>query len=607
VDLEPGDPSASGTSRHRHGADGGRQHSDEASSIGPHRVFPYQTTYHRVVRRLAWIALPISILAVALAVGVTLQRRELARALLLARLRGLGVAAPELAIESLGPRGAVLRNLRAGDGGELEVAELEATWSLSQLRRGRFDSVRASGVRVSAALDEGGLSLGSLDPAWKRAEPASTPAAPPALPARRIRIEDAAVALATPAGPLEAEVSLAIEDGTASLRAATSAAELARNGSTLVIPDLHLDATLGLEADRTEFDLAVCTRGREVFAVARGALDPDGDELRADVELYPVRFEAGGLQPGDLLPALRLPGSEIRGSLEAVGSLYWQDGALRSAVDVGVHDLRIETRLATLDGLSTGLHLVGIWPPSTPADQELAVATVDFGLRLRDGLVRYRIRPDGRVEVAKATFAFAGGRIRTAGLFDPSSERHAIDLEVAEVDLAALIELLDIDGLSGEGTVGGRLPIVWSGDAVEVRGGELTTAAGGGWIRYRPAGAAGTGLAALGSETSVLLGALSNLHYERLSLTLDGDTHDVVTVGLKVRGQNPDYRDGHPVELNVNVESRLADLLRDATTVYELPRTVAERLRGIAARREYGAAPARPKKGSAVDRTPGCR
>jgi hypothetical protein len=48
-----------------------------------------------------------------------------------------------------------------------------------------------------------------------------------------------------------------------------------------------------------------------------------------------------------------------------------------------------------------------------------------------------------------------------------------------------------------------------------------------------------------------------------------------------VRGANPEFQDGRPVELNLNLEARLADLVRDATAAYRVPDVVEERLRAF--------------------------
>ena len=119
-------------------------------------------------------------------------------------------------------------------------------------------------------------------------------------------------------------------------------------------------------------------------------------------------------------------------------------------------------------------------------------------------------------------------------------------------------------------------------EVLEIRQGVLSGASGGGWIRYRPPGAiARIASGKLGFD--VMLSALENFRYEWLELTLDGDTHGIVQIGLHLRGVNPEYQGGRPVEFNLNLESELVDLLRRESAAYSIPASIERRLAEITA------------------------
>ena len=115
----------------------------------------------------------------------------------------------------------------------------------------------------------------------------------------------------------------------------------------------------------------------------------------------------------------------------------------------------------------------------------------------------------------------------------------------------------------------------------------ISSTSEGGWIRYRPdADALGAPQKQETNIVSAALGnvvssALENLHYETLEVTLEGDTTSPVNVSIHVAGANPDYLDGYPVEFNLGIESRLADLLKNATAVYQIPAEIERRLREL--------------------------
>ena len=120
------------------------------------------------------------------------------------------------------------------------------------------------------------------------------------------------------------------------------------------------------------------------------------------------------------------------------------------------------------------------------------------------------------------------------------------------------------------------------GGVLEIRDASLRGDAAGGWLRYAAAG----GIAGLASSQRgflVTLSAFENLRWESLQLAMNGDTQGIVEIRLHVSGRNPEYQSGRPVEFNLNVESRLADLLRREAASYRIPAEIDKRLVEIAA------------------------
>ena len=112
--------------------------------------------------------------------------------------------------------------------------------------------------------------------------------------------------------------------------------------------------------------------------------------------------------------------------------------------------------------------------------------------------------------------------------------------------------------------------------------GRLEASEEGGWIRYRPEG----GAAALGAVGEMalddLLLALADFHYDGLSLAIDGSAQDAIVVKISLSGASPRHRDGQPYNLNLSVDGRLGDLIRQGTAAYEMPERIEERLNEIA-------------------------
>ena len=84
----------------------------------------------------------------------------------------------------------------------------------------------------------------------------------------------------------------------------------------------------------------------------------------------------------------------------------------------------------------------------------------------------------------------------------------------------------------------------------------------------------------MGGDLEVLVGALEELHYEKLRLELDGALSGDVRVAGEIRGRNPRYEAGRPVELNLNLEANLPALLRGGRALTGVPEVIERRLRG---------------------------
>jgi hypothetical protein len=409
----------------------------------------------------------------------------------------------------------------------------------------------------------------------------------PVLPFHTARVEDARVRATTPLGAVALVGSAEYADERLALRAELPplglaggrllAAPFEAAQAEILVPALRLGGELRRAGERLDFDLRATGLDERFALGAAGSVDPGGRAAEATLRLEPLVFARGGLQPRTLAPALSAWLRGVEGALEARGQATLRGGELAAQLDLVLRDLVFETPLARFEGVNGALRLESLRPPSSPPHQLLSLGRVDFGLELSDGLVRYRLLPDPALDLELAEWRFAGGRVHTAGRLDPAAPEQRLVLELEDLELERLLALLPLAGLSGEGRLSGRLPLVRRGDSLEIRGGVLRGAEAGGWLRYRPAGV-GPATGERAANVRVLLTALENLRWESLEARIDGDARGEVTLALHVAGRDPERPERRPVELNVTVESRLADLLQKASASYRIPAQVERRI-----------------------------
>jgi hypothetical protein len=312
-----------------------------------------------------------------------------------------------------------------------------------------------------------------------------------------------------------------------------------------------------------------------VFQLA-GELATANGQLELKIVLPETDLAPKTRQPDRVLPWLAGSVERARGLLGGEALASYANGTLGASAVVALNGVDLATPDVTLRGLMGVFSVTSIDPLETPAGQTIWMKSLDAGLPLGAGSVRFQLKPDGILEVERGEWGFAGGKLILTGAIPLDAEERKLELRVEGVSIEQLLAALDLGGLSGTGVLGGTTPLVWRGEQVLVTNGTLR-ATETGVIRF----ASGEGGAALARKQAVLqplLGALENLQYDELTLTIDGDLGDRVAVKMHIRGRNPNFQNGRPVVLNVNVDLPLGSLLRAASVATGVPDEIEERV-----------------------------
>jgi hypothetical protein len=479
------------------------------------------------MRRTLLVLLALAALLGAAGALAWSQRISLAERWLRAQVAARGVAPAALRVARLDARGIALEGVAVGapESPDLGAERVEGDWSWRALRERRFDALRLRGVRLRAALRDDGLTLGALDPLFR----GDAAAGALALPARSIALEDARAQVATPRGVAEGSLGGTLDE-TAQGIAGSFALDVAGAG---------LRATGRLDVAGTLEE-----------STFRGSLETAGEGLLAGKLAARGRVTRTGGQPS-FEAALALDGVAV------------SFGALRASGIHGAIDLR-----------GPPLHTV--------KRQTVFVGRVDAGVPLSEGLVHFALRRDGKLAVERAELALAGGTVWVEDLVvSPGDPRLPVTLRARDVDLARLLEMVTLPGLSGTGRLEGELPLALDASGLRVAAGLLRAAEGGGTIRYLPSESARALAESRPADLGLAVEAFSDFRFERLEARLDGDLLGGMKLALCVRGANPSFQDGRPVELNLSLEAYLADLVRGSVESYRVPGVIEQRIREL--------------------------
>ncbi len=381
------------------------------------------------------------------------------------------------------------------------------------------------------------------------------------LPARNLVAEGVEANLSLGAAP----VGLAAEVILGSLTDRAAAPVFAPLGGRLTLRgDGETLAFEGQIGDRAGAARLAIT-GRHDLAAGRGA---------ATLALDPLAFAPGGLQPAALAPPLAAL-RDVTGGLRAQAEVAWSAEGLTSGAVLAVQDLSFDSDAAEVRELDLALTLTSLTPPASAPGQRLTIGRVDPGVVLDEVALRFQIQPGDppRLGIEQGQFRISGGRVLLRDvLFDPAAPRLDLPLEFEGLDLAELLRILDIDGLSGSGRLSGRIPIAIEGETVTIANGRLAAEAPG-TLRFESERARQV-LAAAGESAELMLRALEDFRYDELSLAIDKPATADARLTLVLLGHNPDVLDGYPFRFNINLEGDTDRLVAALSQAYSLSNRV---------------------------------
>ena len=375
------------------------------------------------------------------------------------------------------------------------------------------------------------------------------------------------------ASGIAAEIALGSAAG---LRAKYSAVLTHLGDPPLVVP-LRLAGTAAFHGRRLDFAARLADADKRIAAEATGRHDLAAGSGRLRLDMPRLEFAPDGLKPRDLAPALAGRIDQAAGAVALAGDVTWTRGRVGADLKLLLEDLSFTTPQASVRRLNAVIAFDGLAPLSTPPGQTVAVGMIDAGLPLTDGLLTFRLEPGPKLAIANGRLQLAGGGVRVGPVtLDPAAARQELRLAVTGVDLEQVLGLVDIGGLAGTGRLSGEIPLVIEDGQLTVTDGVLTAEAPG-QVSYRP-DSPPDALQAGGESVSLALSALTDFRYDELRLNLDRTAGGDMVVAIHIKGINPEFYEGYPVEFNLNISGKLDQVLDRSLAGYRVPDTIRDKL-----------------------------
>ena len=227
------------------------------------------------------------------------------------------------------------------------------------------------------------------------------------------------------------------------------------------------------------------------------------------------------LQPEELTRLSEGVIALVNGGLSGQGRIAWNgSGEVSSTGQFTVHDMDLAASFGPVTGMTGTINFTDLLGLQTAPGQIMTLESVNPGILVENGVIRYQLLPDQLVKVERGEWPFMGGRLilqeTILNFGRPSPKR--LTFEVVGLDAKTFVDSMGFKEISATGTFDGVLPMIFDDEGGRIVGGRLDSRDGGGTMAYNGV----VNRANLGMIGGFAFDALRDLRYKSMIIRLDG-------------------------------------------------------------------------------------
>lgn len=259
------------------------------------------------------------------------------------------------------------------------------------------------------------------------------------------------------------------------------------------------------------------------------------------------------------------------GRLSAEGRQTWSDSGngqglrLLNRLSLDLADVKGFYKSNTFSGLNGNLQIRINDAVVNMAPGDISIAELDAGIPIRNvsmnAAVKYPLGGSAKMIITRLNGEVLGGYITSDRIdIDLARDSNPFVVRLKRLDARQIAAIYEQEGLSAKGIVDGTLPFDWTRDGLRLVRGRLVARSPGGIIRYLRT-ESGRALATTDRSMKMVLDILSDLHFNHLVIGVDSQPDGETMLHIELKGYNPGYEKGRPVEFNLNIEENVLKLL----------------------------------------------
>ena len=262
--------------------------------------------------------------------------------------------------------------------------------------------------------------------------------------------------------------------------------------------------------------------------------DLDSGQGDAVLDVPGIKF-GPGLQPEELTRLTEGVVALVRGRLSGQGRIAWTgSGDVTSTGEFTSHDMDLAASFGPVTGMTGTIRFTDLLGLQTEPSQLVTLQSVNPGILVENGALRYQLLPDNLVKIERGEWPFMGGQLilqeTILNFGRPSPKR--LTFEVVGLDAKTFVDSMGFKEISATGTFDGVLPMIFDDEGGRIVGGRLDSREGGGTLAYNGV----VNKANLGMMGGFAFDALRDLKFRSMIIRLDGYLDGEFATRMAIQG-----------------------------------------------------------------------